>query len=112
MKINFSDSLDKVVTDALALPEGGEGGTVSDEAVLELVHRLYDAVHGRSVATSIGRIAVAPPTVTFPKNVSLTLESRRDLLVLVACSDHLNGNGCRNGGASAPSKAPLRNGTR
>lgn len=96
MKINLSKPFDKVVADALALPERGEGD-ISDEKVVELVRYLYSAAHGRGVNTAIGRITVAPATAAFLKNEPIPVKSRNDLLVWAAKRNCRNGHVSKNG---------------
>ena len=95
--INLAEPFDKVVADALALPERAEDGNISDETIIEMVRHLYNAAHGRGVETSIGRIAVSPATAAILRNEPVTVKSRSELVVWAAKNNGRNGNRSRNG---------------
>ena len=82
ISIDLSESLERVLKRALALPSGGVAGEISDARMKEAVRRLYDATHGRTVETPLDRIPIAPAVAPWLKAVPLAIRTRSELLTL------------------------------
>ena len=90
--IDLSKSLESVLAHALALPRGGENALINDARMKEAVRRLYDAAHGRTVDTPLGRIPIAPAVAPWLKEAPLTVRTRNELLTLARLSGDSTGN--------------------
>jgi len=58
-------------------------GTVCEPSseVEEVLRRIYEAANGRTVATQIGLITIAPPTAAFLKDAPFFVETQADFLL-------------------------------
>jgi hypothetical protein len=93
ISIDLSEPLERVLTQALALPTGSGGGRISEARVKEAVSRLYAAAHGRTVATPLGHIPIAPAVAPWLKAAPLAVRTRTELLTLAGMSSDGNGSG-------------------
>jgi hypothetical protein len=89
--IDLSLELERVLTQALALPTGSDNGGISEAQVEQAVRALFAAAHGRSVETPIGRISIAPAIAPWLKAEPLAIRTRGELLTLAGLSPTGNG---------------------
>ena len=89
ISIDLSETLEKVLLLALALPSGGG---ISDARVKEAMRLLYHGAHGRTVDTPLGRIPIAPAVAPWLKAAPLAVRSRGELLILAGLSDDGHGS--------------------
>ena len=87
ISIDLSEPLERVLTQALALPKGSDDGRNSETRVKEAVRRLYDAANGRTVDTLLGRIPIAPAVAPWLKAAPLAVRTRSELLTLAGNGD-------------------------
>lgn len=80
--IDLSLPLERVLTQALALPTSRDNGGIREAQVEEAVRCLFAAAHGRSVETPIGRISIAPAVAPWLKAAPLAIRTRGELLTL------------------------------
>jgi hypothetical protein len=93
ISIDLSEALERVLTQALALPAGSDDGQKSEARVKEAVRRLYDAANGRTVDTPLGPIPIAPAVAPWLKAAPLAVRTRSELLSLAGLSSERNGSG-------------------
>lgn len=82
ISIDLSESLERVLTQALALPAGGDNGAISEARVEQAVRSLYAAANGRTVDTPLGRIPIAPAVAPWLKAAPLAIRTRGEFLTL------------------------------
>ena len=87
ISIDLSEPLERVLTQALALPAGSGDGRNSEARVKEAVRRLYDAANGQTVDTLLGRIPIAPAVAPWLKEAPLAVRTRSELLTLAGNGD-------------------------
>ncbi|PYJ10503.1 MAG: hypothetical protein DMF06_06140 [Verrucomicrobia bacterium] len=90
--IDLSLPLERVLTQALALPPGTHHARVGEAEVERAVRSLFVAAHGRSVETPIGRISIAPAIAPWLKEAPLPVRSRAELLTLAGLGPAGNGH--------------------
>ena len=101
ISIDLSEPLERVLTQALALPAGRGDGRISEARVKDAVRRLYNAAHGRTVDTPLGRIPIAPAVAPWLKAAPLAVRTRPELLTLAGLSS--DGDGSADASEVAPS---------
>jgi len=92
ISIDLSEPLERVLTQALALPTSSDVGRISDARVKEAARRLYDAANGRTVDTPLGRIPIAPAVAPWLKAAPLAVRTRTELLTLAGMSSDRDGS--------------------
>lgn len=92
ISIDLSEPLEGGLAQALALPTGSGEGRISDARVKEAMGLLYKAAHGRTVATPLGRIPIAPAVAPWLKEAPLAVRTRSELLILAGLNDNGPGN--------------------
>ena len=86
IEIDLNKPFEHVVAAVLSLAGGSGNGEspFSEAEVRTLLRTLYEAANGRHVATSVGRIPIAPPVAAFVKAKPFTSASQMDFLIDVA----------------------------
>lgn len=92
ISIDLSAPFESALKQALALPAGGDEGRISNAQTALAMRSLSAAANGRSVATPIGRIPIAPAVAPWLKEAPLTVRTRRELLLLAGLSSDSNAN--------------------
>ena len=82
ISIDLSEPFESVLKQALSLPAGGDDGRIGDAQMALALRSLYAAANGRTVATPIGRIPIAPAVAPWLKAAPLAVRTRRELLLL------------------------------
>jgi hypothetical protein len=90
ISIDLSESLERVLVQALALPAAGDSALSNDARMKEAVRLLYDAAHGRTVDTPLGRIPIAPAVAPWLKAAPLAVRTRSEFLMLAGLSSDPN----------------------
>ena len=88
--IDLSQPFERVLTQALALPTGGDNGRISEARVEHALRCLYAAANGRAVETPIGAIPIAPAVAPWLKAAPLAIGTRNELLTLAGLSSDCN----------------------
>ncbi len=86
--IDLADPFDEIVDKLASLPPtdnlvGSDGPAVSELSpeVKQVLRSLYEAAHGRQIATQIGLVPVAPALALFLKDVPFEVGSQTDFLL-------------------------------
>jgi hypothetical protein len=82
ISIDLSEPLERVLTQALALPAGADNGAISEARLEQAVRALYAAANGRTVDTPLGRIPIAPAVAPWLKAAPLAIRTRSEVLTL------------------------------
>jgi hypothetical protein len=90
ISVDLSEPFETVLTQALSLPAGGDDRGMSDARMALAMRSLYTAANGRTVATPIGRIPIAPAVAPWLKAAPLAVRTRRELLMLAGLSTDVN----------------------
>ena len=87
IKIDLADPFEVILTKLLSVPLTtdvqalSEGEDSQPQAkVKEVLRRLYEAAHGRQVATSIGLVALAPPLAAYLKKAPFYIKTQASFL--------------------------------
>jgi hypothetical protein len=78
VELDLSQPFEQLVGAALALPQGAS--PVKDEDVINSARKIYEAIHGRSVETTIGLVPVAPGIAPWLLVKHLEVKTREDFL--------------------------------
>jgi hypothetical protein len=87
--IDLNHPFQETLVAVLALPDEN-GYETADETILEALRAVYQAAHGRTVRTTIGRIAIAPAAAPQLKETPLALTTRGDLLDVARQHTHFD----------------------
>ena len=88
LEIDLAEPFEKILATVLALPRGcGDAATdcsTNQAELKQVVRGLYEAANGRHVETSMGLVAIAPPTFEFLKAKPFRVDTQTDLLIEAA----------------------------
>jgi hypothetical protein len=77
-ELDLTQPFEQLVGAALALPQGAS--PVKDADVIDSARKIYEAIHGRSVETTIGLVPIAPGIAPWLFVKYLDVRTREDFL--------------------------------